>query len=841
MAKTFLRRAGMVFFAMFFSLTPVLKVGATGNASEEVLKDKAESATWNDMNVGRTYCDAGAKALFVAICNGTGTNVQGSSARYIEITMHSGEYGSFAEGDPDNRSKTYFKTDPFNDYTTPVSNRPDYVFAGWSTKPEAIEVDVEVGLTKAADIGTDLYAVWSDKAYVFYHVYNGFWHGPDDEIYRDVLMEYDAGTNFQPLDPDPIASQNVYDFVGWNTQQFGRGERYTTSTVIDEFFTDIYSEWYYDASLIEDEMFVNEVYHVSAGVSIPVYKFTPNETATYEIYTDGIEDDGSDRQGMIRLQDIHDRSLQHEEQIDPSAGYADVHLYYEMQAGETYYIRFGEMEGAFISFDASIRKANMTTVTFNANHGEKAWFDGDHSVTTKQVQLPIGEDIGTYHVDGLENDSDITFVGWSEEVDPEEIHNHLLVTADMTVYAQYMELTVIPLDYNGGHDPYDGETTSYLAKFRAWDFFETPIDPVHDNPEKKFVGWSKNSAATEPDSEIMEGNSTANQVRDYLNGGTLYAVYGEPVTVTFNTIGGAYMMDDPSETSYEASVGKGHIFYGMAVMHDDPYVKAKGWMDQNGVFIPKVSEIYGHYTVEGDTTFTSVLVRELYAVGNGGYFPYGGIGGFENKTLPMPYTGWNTKFSYADAINELGQPVSHDASKYFIGFATTPDATEPDVIDGVTLIEDLRNVYAIWGDDEYVIQDESDTFWQRGDYDGLRVVVKRTGDDTQTYPSFTGVTLGEELLAEEYYDAEEGSLILTIHPDYLESLENGEQTMMLHFSGVNLEYNFTIEDAPVVPNTGVESMGEVQGDKSTVSLAGCITAGVVVALMGLLIIRRRKL
>ena len=840
MAKRFLKKSSLVLAVIVCLLMPVQKVGATGDMSEAVLKDKNESATWNDMNKGNTYCDAGAKALFVAICNGIGTSVQSSTERYIEITMHAGEYGSFAEGDPEAHTKTYFRTDSFDDRTAPVSSRSDYVFAGWSTKEEATEVDVEVGLTKAADIGTDLYAVWSNKAYVFYHVYNGFWHGPDDEVYRDILVEYDAGANFQPLNPNPIAVQNVYDFVGWNTQQFGRGERLTTSTVIDKFFTDVYSEWYYNASLIEDEMVLNEVYSVSAGVSIPVYKFTPSETAYYEIYTDGIEDDGSDRQGMIRLQDIHDRNLRSEELIDPNGGYSDVHLYYEMQAGETYYIRFGEMEGGFIAFDASIRKANMTTVTFVANHGDKAWFDGDHSKTTKQIQMPIGEDIGTYYLDGHESDSDVTFVGWAEEQEVDEVHNHLLVTENLTAYAQYMDLLVISLDYNGGHDPYDSEATSHLLKLRAWDVFETPIDPAHEDPNKKFVGWARSSTATEVDPVIVEGKTSASEVFEYLNGDTLYAVYGEPVIVTFNTIGGAYMMDDPSQTTYESSYGKGHIFYGMAVMHNDPYVKAKGWVDQNGEFVPKVSEVYGFYTIEGDTTFTSVLVRELYAVGNGGYFPYGGIGGFENKTLPMPYTGWNTKFSYADAFEELGKPVSHDASKYFLGFATNPDATEPDVIDGETLLEDLRIIYAIWADDTYEVQDESDTTWTRGDTKGLRVVVKRTGDDSLTYDLFSGLDLDDTVMSESDYDTEEGSLILTIHPDYLEGLENGEHSLTFHFSGVDLSTTFTIGDAPDTPNTGSNNTYQVEGSGSTVSLAGCMTTGVVIALMGLRIVRRKQ-
>jgi uncharacterized repeat protein (TIGR02543 family) len=701
--KTF-NKVGVLFFALAFSALPALKVSA---ATEET-----SGELWLTPN-DRTniYCDEGAAVIFTAICSGqtTPSGLTASGERYIDITMHAGEYGHF-EGDVDELVVTYYRSDNFADTTEPIADNSNYVFAGWSTHPEATTVDIEVNMTKAYQVGTDLYAVWSNKAYVMYNVNNGAWHSPDGDVYQTVLMEYNAGDYFQPLSPAPQPYEQFYDFVGWSEgASYDSSVPYTSDTVIDKFWTEVYADWDYNASRMENELIVDQVYDVQSGVSVPAYKFTPTESGWYEIYTDGIEDDGTDRQGMIRLRDIHDRSLKMEQLIDPAAtdGEYDVHLYYEMEAGETYYVRFGEMSGMFLAFDAGVRKAETVTVTFDSNHGAGAWFevDGDQSATV-DVEIPVGDDIATLRFgDGnptlVIDDDTISFNAWAEEPDPDETHNHLIVTGPMTVYADYMELVAIYLDYNGGYNPFKVEETSYVAKFRRWDKFVTPIDPKNDNPRLKFAGWSTDPDATEPEAAYRDSQSeSAASIAENLNGDPLYAVYTEPVTVIFNTIGGAYMMDDPSATSYESSYGNGHVFYGMAVMHDDPQVVAQGWVDQNGVFVPVVSEEYGAYILEEDTTFTSVLGYKAMAYGNGGCFPYGGIGCYNVELVALKYEGPDTRFSYEDAFSKLGTPVYPDSSKKFIGFATNPDATEPDIIDGETYVDSIYDIYAIWGDNE---------------------------------------------------------------------------------------------------------------------------------------------
>ena len=781
--RKFLRRASLLLFAVVFSLVPVVRVHAD------------------------------------------------STERYPEITMHAGDHGHFADGEHDagddkSRTKSYFFADKFDDYTKPVRDDAGYVFAGWSKNPEATSADVELGELTAAQIGTDLYAVWSDTAYVNYQIYNGSWTNPaDGNDYTSVMASYAVGAHFQPLSPSPTPDSNVYNFVGWNTDIYGEGDPLTAETVIDEYYIDAYSEWEYATDRIDDELSLDEEKDVTVGVSIPVFKFTAPETAIYEIYTNGIEyDEEMKYQGFIRLRNVKDGSLAKEEYIDPTQGFTDVHLYYEMQAGETYYARFGETDGNYLHFKAGIRKATMKTVTFDSNRGSGAWYGNDHSQTTKEVEVPVGENVIRLFLDDLNYDeTKISFNVWQTEPDPDEIHNYCIITDSTdTVYADWTEVVAINLDYNGGHDHFQPEITSKVATYPRWVKFETQMDPDIDDPSKDFAGWSRDPQAAVPDTDIVEGE---NEATDY-DGETFYAVYTDKVLTTYKTTGGTFMMNDPDATSYEASRGTGHIFYGMSVMSSNPRIEHVGWVDDKGNSTSATSDIDGTYHINGDTTFTALLKYKILAEGNGGHFVVGcGLGTCDREPLEISYTEEDSTFSYDDAKRTVGIPVSYEEGKSFIGYATTPDATEPDAIDGVTRLTDLDGVdalYAVWADGPIAyLEDSSETSYIKGSKTGLRLVIKRTDDDSKTFSSFAGPSLDGAVdpldenmpgyISEDAYDTERGSLILTLHSDYLDSLDSGTHVLSINFNDVDsLDVSIIISDAssssdsviPRAPNTG---------------------------------------
>ena len=106
--------------------------------------------------------------------------------------------------------------------------------------------------------------------------------------------------------------------------------------------------------------------------------------------------------------------------------------------------------------------------------------------------------------------------------------------------------------------------------------------------------------------------------------------------------------------------------------------------------------------MDGDTTFTSLLAYELTVDANGGVLTQGC--GFsetcETSRVRVRYDDDSLKFSEAAIAEKVGTPITEEASKRFIGYATSPNATEPDIIDGETWLEYLETIYAVWGDAE---------------------------------------------------------------------------------------------------------------------------------------------
>ena len=147
--------------------------------------------------------------------------------------------------------------------------------------------------------------------------------------------------------------------------------------------------------------------------------------------------------------------------------------------------------------------------------------------------------------------------------------------------------------------------------------------------------------------------------------------------------------------------------------------------------------------------------------------------------------------------------------QYLAGYATTPDAAEPDIVDGVTDVSGVDRVYAIWKQDGYFFADGEDQSWTKGSADGLTVTVKRSGDDTMTFPCFTGVKVDGESVTD--FTRREGSLILTLAPEFLEKLSVGAHTLELDFTAnASVTTRFTVAEqaAPAEPDAEPETPEE---------------------------------
>ena len=151
--------------------------------------------------------------------------------------------------------------------------------------------------------------------------------------------------------------------------------------------------------------------------------------------------------------------------------------------------------------------------------------------------------------------------------------------------------------------------------------------------------------------------------------------------------------------------------------------------------IKKWRSTNNQFCITTGCSYKSIIEQfpEILAYANGGYFPQG-LGGAEVKITYLPYENENSKFIYAETEDELGIPISYDETKRFLGYATSPDATEPDVIDGETDLLELGIIYAVWGDIEEEPDEDEESAPDQEDenVDGdTELVVPDTGENTK--------------------------------------------------------------------------------------------------------------
>ena len=593
----------------------------------------------------------------------------------------------------------------------------------------------------------------------------------------EITYLQEKGSAFEPVTPTPI--NDCYVFAGWYTGYQGKGERITEGTILEEDEFKANACWLPNPDAIP-VMELGTVYPLEVWAGGVIFSFTPDETMLYEISTDG----NDPYEGIVRIRLMDDKLNTIEYSNSKDYDYNGV-IFTELTAGTTYYIVFSDVFGGNTFFDAVIRRGETVPVTFHANpdnEGE-AYFDGDPTKLEKTVEVRKGAHVESYKYSGLETSSDlVALVGWSLDPDATEDEDEdVIVTEPLDVYAIYHHLKSVILDTNGGTYPsWATAENQVVYKYTPGETFTPPYDPEIDDDNLEFAGWATTPDATEPD--VFEG-----MVYDDL-GDVLYAVYAEPVTVTYDANGG-YMYTNPEMKTLQLVYGKGHIVYSTHVEHEDSRMELMGWVDQHGVVIPYTEQDYPYYQFMEDTYLTAIWGRRIVADANGACFRFDAD--LTALALVFPV---DEPFSNNHIIELVGEPINFDDMKYLAGWATDPDATEPDVIEGETDVMDLTWIYAIWKDDSYYLAEGGDQTWEKGSAEGLTVTVKRTGDDTVTFSCFTGVKIDGEAL--DSFSRDEGSLILTVQPDYLETLAAGEHTLRIEFTaGAAVETGFTVTEA----------------------------------------------
>ena len=583
--------------------------------------------------------------------------------RFITITLHAGENGYFEEEGVTEVESVQFRGDAFYERRQPSSTDPALLFAGWSKDPNADSPDVFDGMTNVSMIGTDLYAVWRKDCIINYVVSDGYIE-TDSGQYSVVSMTYEPGMNFRVLEAKHYDSQD-FDFDGWY-QNVGEGKAdWTEESIVQDAEIDLHARWKFAPDRTE-YIERNRKYDFELSGPGVIRAFMPQKNAVYELRTENAE--GGEGVIITVMQENCEKLI--DSDFYDADGNAAVSL--SMRAGVPYFFQIREMGGGYVNCTLSLREVKSATVTFHANRDEQqdAWFDDDPAMLEKKIPIAVGSDIAQYSMSGLtfKDAQQVGLAGWSAVPDAKSVPGELIVKGDMDVYAVTSDLGVLILDANGGFFAFEGNSETMRHRFIPGTPFEPTYDPRNDDNTVKFSGWSRDPDAKEPDADIIEGVTRCDDLGDRL-----YAVYGEKVLETFDANGG-YMLDDPSVTKYYSTKGKGHIFYGMVVHHENERMKAIGFVDQDGTEIPYTADIYPYYHVNGDTVYTTVWGYTVYVDANGGYFPEAEA---EKLKVLLPY---EDPFDLEAILDQIGEPVNDDPDKVFAGWATDPYADTPDIV-----------------------------------------------------------------------------------------------------------------------------------------------------------------
>ncbi len=85
--------------------------------------------------------------------------------------------------------------------------------------------------------------------------------------------------------------------------------------------------------------------------------------------------------------------------------------------------------------------------------------------------------------------------------------------------------------------------------------------------------------------------------------------------------------------------------------------------------------------------------------------------------------------------------------------------------------------------------------WTMGSSDTLSFTFERVGEDRETFDHFVGVRVDDEDLANDAYDAYSGSVVVSLMPGYLETLEVGDHSITAVFDDGEATTDFTVEGA----------------------------------------------
>ncbi len=134
--------------------------------------------------------------------------------------------------------------------------------------------------------------------------------------------------------------------------------------------------------------------------------------------------------------------------------------------------------------------------------------------------------------------------------------------------------------------------------------------------------------------------------------------------------------------------------------------------------------------------------------------------------------------------------------------------------------------------------------WQKGSGKNLDLTFKRSEDDHLTYGLFASLEIGGQAVGSANYGAEEGSLKLSIKPEYLETLSVGDHTVKVNFQDGSATVKLTVKAAATQPTPSPKPSEKPTspktGDESNLVLWSSLMFLSVAAMIVLLLYARKR-
>ena len=585
----------------------------------------------------------------------------------------------------------------YPDGTQTLPNMQGKVFVGWMLNGRLVnKVEVKSDVTVTAK--------WADECLINYDANGGdfseetigFAEGFGYTYANCVLQEKVAsGTYFIPQWIEPV--REGYSFKGWKLGgAYTRGVSVNSNNAIT-----LKADW---------EKTVTVTYDANGGQ----WQFNPDEEPFDKVYIQqptGVYYLGwhsPEREGYIFYgwKDANERNVVKVNLTGNATFRAIWHPVYNV----TYHGNGGEFNAERYHDDWYYAIGDLCFYD-GKNYECISDVDCESWDASKWQEIEIRYDVvceergGYYHVGSVETPcrDGYEFVGWSALPTAQrgEWGWDIPLQADIEFYAIWAkEDIVITFDANEGYIPW-GEGDEYEEfstkdfEYNPWDGLEIIMADRGERDEYIFLGWSKNSEATEP--EYFE-----HQRVYFSDSTTLYAVWEKRAAIVFDADGGLWIWDEWDDEAGEnveqtAEIrteyrDDGTFYYVRTWNPEREGYRFDGWLDKDG----KLVDDSKYIILEKDKEYYYKanwfkIVKVTYDA-NGGDFGYD-----DEEDAPITEEYWEGDSGDV----HIGWRWPDREGYTFVGWSTDPDADpvaeEIESDFDVELDEDVI-YYAIWSE-----------------------------------------------------------------------------------------------------------------------------------------------